>query len=858
MANTGSTSYKSGLNVFQPLCYTRTPNGDLIAVNGVDRGLFWDFATTYTESLGIDKPTTAPTLADDTGGGSVTASGTYYGYYRYLDKRDWKSSLSPSTKLATSAAANHRIDWSALVVPSDIRPDRLQLIRNTSGQTATLYHVTTIGVGGAELGTILTSETYSGKVKFVTYQTHNLPVGAVVAVTGHVDAGASPLYVTTHTVTRVLSATSFVTDINYSADGTLGNWTPTGFVDDSRSDSELNTGSGTISSSATDSGSVKYTTARPHGLIVGQYVTISDHSIIGYNSTTQRVASCLSSTEFTTDKAWSSNGTGGAWTHELEYSLPILNPDDSVSLNRFTPPPNYKAVVAMFQDRAFYAVDVEYNAGYVTVTAGSPTIAGGGGTAWTSTMAGRYFYKLGDDRKYKITAASSTSLTLESNYLGNTSVASQYVIRPADSELNQIYFSEVLEPESVVTSNTIKLQNNTGEEDELVGLMPSPSTLYALQKRHIYGINFFAQPTIDVAVRLLCSRGCVNNRSWVFVEDTPYLMDFHGVYRLSGETPESVSGPIQNIFRDGTIDFSMSKWFFASKDQTRELIFFHYCTSGQTRPKHAIVLNYRTGQIWLEDYPWELGGQAQAIISNRMRLLWGGESEVTYLSGQGTLDGTAGSGTVRGTATSTSSTSITDSAATLPSDIVGAPVYIIEGTGKGQAVRFISVRNSGTQFTVSSAFATTPDTTSVYQIGGIAYNYKSGLFPLSGEHDAKGREVDRSLRVVASPTTVAATLDARLFYNHDTSARTLRPGKNYGDGVQVLDSDTQSMVLDLKLSRSALANATGLWQWKLPGRIDDRSTGGDRWLALQLTGYQGAEAIAILGAELAGAISGDE
>lgn len=858
MANTGATSYQSGLNVFQPLCYTRTPNGDLIAVNGVDRGLFWDFATTYTESLGIDKPTTAPTLADDTGGGSVTASGVYYGYYRYLDKRDWKSSLSPATKLTTDASSNHRLDWSALAVPTDIRPDRLQLVRNTSGQATTLYHVTLLGVGGAELGVILTSETYSGKVKFVTYQTHNLPVGAVISVTGHHDSGAAPLYVTTHTVTRVLSEKSFVTDINYTADGTEGHWTPTGYVDDSRADSEVNTGGGAIASSATDGGAVKYTTSRPHGLIVGQTVAISEHSVVGYNSAAQKVASCLSSTEFTTDKTWTANGTGGTWTHELEYALPILNPDDSVSLNRFTPPPNYKAVVAMFQDRAFYAVDVEYDAGYVGTIAGSATVNGGGGANWTSTMAGRYFYKIGDDRSYLIASATATTMTLATPYLGYTSVAVDYVIRPAASELNQIYFSEVLEPESVISSNTIKLQNNTGEEDELVGLMPSASTLYALQKRHIYGINFFAQPTIDVSIRLLCSRGCLNNRCWVFVEDTPYLMDYHGVYRLNSETPESVSGPIQNIFRDGTIDFSQSKWFFASQDQTRELIFFHYCRAGETRPKHAIVLNYRTGQIWLEDYPWELGGAAHAAIENRFRLLWGGENEVTYLTGQGTLDATTGSGTTRGTATTATTTSITDTAATFPTDIVGAPVHIVAGTGKGQAVRFVSARNSATQFTVSSPFATTPDTTSVYQLGAIPYNYQTGLFPLTGEFDAKGQEVDRALRVVAQPTAGANTLDARLYYNHDTTPRPQRPGKNYGDGAQVLEADTQSIVLDLKQDRSGLAAATGLWQWALPGRIDQRSTGGDRWISLQLTGYQGDDPIQLLAAELAGAASSDE
>ena len=67
----------------------------------------------------------------------------------------------------------------------------------------------------------------------------------------------------------------------------------------------------------------------------------------------------------------------------------------------------------------------------------------------------------------------------------------------------------------------------------------------------------------------------------------------------------------------------------------------------------------------------------------------------------------------RGTATAGTSTTLTDSNQSMTTDVhVGAVIRIIDGTGDGQ-VRAIS-SNTGTVFTVSSAWAVTPDTTSKY------------------------------------------------------------------------------------------------------------------------------------------------
>jgi len=836
----GAPSIKTGLNTFQPVTISRSPNGELIITNGIDTPLRWDFLTASAETLGIAAPTVAPTLTDNTAAGNVSASLVYYGAYRYIDRDGVPSNLSVPTKLTTSAAGNHQIIYGSLTIPSDARPAKIQLFRTTGGEATVYYHDTTLAMGGT-VGSITNS---GGFCKITMLVPHPLPVGAIITISGSSVGG----YNTSHAVTAVNSAQQFVTGVAYSADAATSTWVLTGFSASARADASMSSGGGNISTSATSGGSVKYTTDVGHGLVVGQKVTITDHDVIAYNTSHQTVTSCPTSTSFVTDATYTSNGSGGTWTHELDWLLPITNPDGSLNANRFGQPPNFKACSATYQDRMFYGVDVEYNVGTITTSNGSTTVTGSG-TSWTSAMAGRTLYVIGESASYTIKSASASSITLTSIFTGTGAAGQSYAIRPPQSELNQLYFSETLEPESVPDSNVVRIQNSTGEDDELVGMMPSARCIYLLQRRHVYRLSFIAQPAIDVSIKLMSSRGCVNNRAWVLVEDVPYIMDFYGIYRINGDSSiQPVSGSIQDMFRDGTIDFTMSKWFFAQKDPVLEIVRFYYCVSGDTRPKHAIAINYRTGTVWTEDYPWELGGSALISISSRVRQLVGGQNETIYKTGQGTFDGIAGTGTLRGTVTSASHNTISDTTATFPTDAATGytTVAIVAGTGKDQ-MRVVSARTSATQLTLSSDWTTIPDTTSVYQIGAIPYTWQSGILPLA-END---RETQRGIRMVADPTASAATIDMRCVYNHDTGAREYRVAKGYGDGVQTYASDP-SAVVDLLKTRSDKQDATGLWCWDFPGRTDDRSPGGDRWVSIQLTGFQGSNAIQVRAIELRG------
>jgi len=59
-----STTTISGSNyhTFQRMCFCKTRQGDLLGVNGIDRGFRWDGATTNVEALGLTAPASAPTI----------------------------------------------------------------------------------------------------------------------------------------------------------------------------------------------------------------------------------------------------------------------------------------------------------------------------------------------------------------------------------------------------------------------------------------------------------------------------------------------------------------------------------------------------------------------------------------------------------------------------------------------------------------------------------------------------------------------------------------------------------------------------------------------------------------------------
>jgi hypothetical protein len=125
----------------------------------------------------------------------------------------------------------------------------------------------------------------------------------------------------------------------------------------------------------------------------------------------------------------------------------------------------------------------------------------------------------------------------------------------------------------------------------------------------------------------------------------------------------------------------------------------------------------------------------------------------------------------------------------------------------------------------------------------IQYVVKTGNFPLN--NDPK-----RNIRLTYTPTT--GTLTTRLYYNGSSSPRVNAIATNTGTGF-ITTTGSADATLDMSAARSPLGTASGFAQLPLSGRFDDRSTGGDRVVAVEFSGTRGTNAPVIHRVEVEGA-----
>ena len=132
------------------------------------------------------------------------------------------------------------------------------------------------------------------------------------------------------------------------------------------------------------------------------------------------------------------------------------------------------------------------------------------------------------------------------------------------------------------------------------------------------------------------------------------------------------------------------------------------------------------------------------------------------------------------------------------------------------------------------------------QDGGtsVPYSFKTGNLALLDEPD-------RAISVVYKPTESDSTLNASLFYNNSSAPRNNAIHSDPGGGFTVTQGGPAS--LNLKKTRSALGDATGLATAHYSGRKSDRSAGGDQHVALQVSGNQTSDSVVIYGLKIEGA-----
>ena len=119
--------------------------------------------------------------------------------------------------------------------------------------------------------------------------------------------------------------------------------------------------------------------------------------------------------------------------------------------------------------------------------------------------------------------------------------------------------------------------------------------------------------------------------------------------------------------------------------------------------------------------------------------------------------------------------------------------------------------------------------------GAVEWQYRSGNMRLKDEPS-------RSVSFTYTPTSSACDLRLSLHYNGSSSARANAVASNPGTGFVATAGSTQA-VLDMASTRSPLGDATGHAMAMAAGRLDPRSAGADRHLAIGLAGTQGSSPV---------------
>lgn len=344
-----------------------------------------------------------------------------------------------------------------------------------------------------------------------------------------------------------------------------------------------------------------------------------------------------------------------------------------------------------------------------------------------------------------------------------------YSVDSTGEKPNSLWHSEIDEPESAPEAYELVLQENAADADAIVAIVPFGSMLLVFQSRHVYRLQYVSQPLIDASMILVAYRGALTARCVDVHEGVAYAADSYGLYAFDGNQQETLSVPVDNYWRDGTIDFSKSKYFHLSVNPNDRVLRFYYCKStDSTYPTRALCFCLATKAWWEETYAQSVTAAAKVALGGKITQVCGGAGQV--------LKHSAGAADQGGTA--------------------------------------------------------------------IPYEYRTGNYRLVSEGT-------REIGVLYKPTAVTADLQLRAHYNGSDSPRANAISSDRGDGVTVVQGSTAAS-LNMRSDRSSLGSAPGYAVARYAGRVDDRSAGGDKHMAIAAGGTKTTGDVVLYGVTVGG------
>lgn len=545
--------------------------------------------------------------------------------------------------------------------------------------------------------------------------------------------------------------------------------------------------------------------------------------------------------EIDTDDIKSDTFTGTLTDGELflNEAVALVANDGSPIANVFGYPPAHKSCLAYHLGRVFAAVDIEYRVGNAIVESDSDVVIGVG-TNWVQSMVGRAFWVIGARDFYTISSVDEVeqTLTLTAVWEGATDQYAQYTIRPQPEERRLIYYTEAGLAEGWPAFYAFELAE---DGDDITGLVSFNSFLYIVERRNTYKITFRNDPILDGNVFASTNRGCVNQRCIVVVGDACYMLDEQGIHKFSGQTSEPVSQVIQDFFQGESGGISINwnadqKLWHAAWDSAKQLIRWFVSFGSDPEPRHAICYEYVLQRWWIETYERPIASSTNGLMPNQ-RCFVGSTGRAVLVLSEGTLDGVDASPETRGLITDPYPVAFSANArGALAADLVGFPVAIASGRGRGQVRTVVGV--NGATAELDLPWMVSPGADSVFQLGGFSWEWKSGWFRFAEDEAANPRDIE----IVYKPFMTDANFNLNLFYNHSPIPRNFSYDSD-NSGVATT-KDSPDVVIDMN-------GYDGYMVLRFDGH-KETNIRGDRFLSVSLQGSGAIEQSRIYSVQIKG------
>jgi hypothetical protein len=397
--------------------------------------------------------------------------------------------------------------------------------------------------------------------------------------------------------------------------------------------------------------------------------------------------------------------------------------------------PTPKPFICQHGDRLFGIGDIPYSDGQARVTNGSPYVTPVGDAEWGFHLEHKEFHAGTDARVYNIESwdATNTRLVLTENYTGTTGDVDYRICGNPDELIWTDPEYETRWPEANVRSVGGK------ESDKPTGIMSDAGRLIVPKGRKVYSVypanEEWAYPYSRVS---MVSRqyGSIAHRTWIHVNEIPTGLAREGIVQVTSGGVRMVSGAVQDWLKseialddNGTLQMCFAVHYPAK----RQYIVFVKTVDAVIGCDKAIVWHYDSNKFSVYRFLQEFSaGELVKGPDGTDTIVLGDVNGYCWEFGVGDIDGAPAGSTLSGTVKAyTQSMSpgcvIWDSHAVFPTvdlGLAGVPVYIYDGTGKGQW-GIITSNGSDTLY-FQECFDTPLDATSKYYIGPILANYKTG------------------------------------------------------------------------------------------------------------------------------------